>query len=406
MTTSAPFREFLHASAERRAASGSVRRIRVVYCVASMDLGGTELNALRTAGRLDTSRFDVTVATLGDEGPLRSQYDDAEIPVLHFPVTSLYNRTALREGARVFRFLRRQRIDVVHCHDMYTNVFTLPWARLARVPVIIASRRWIHSVDDARLEAANRIAYRLAHRVLGNSVAVTRLLRDSDGVRESRILHLPNFVDESAFTPPEPAEVASLRRELRLPDDAEVVGCIARLVVIKGHDILLNAFSQVARRRPRLHLVLIGDGSYRQELERLAQSLGIADRTHFAGYRPNIPNLNHLFDVAALASRSEGFPNALVEAMAAARPVVATDVGGNPDAVRPPTGILVPPVDANAFALALERLLADEPLRRSMGQAAVRVARAEYHAESVIPRLESMYSELVATSRSRDHRRP
>jgi len=144
---------------------------------------------------------------------------------------------------------------------------------------------------------------------------------------------------------------------------------------------------------------LIGDGARRRELEQLAQALGIADRIRFAGYRPNTPNLNHLFDITALASRSEGFPNALVEAMAAGRPVVATAVGGNPEAVRPSTGILVPPDDAGALAQALDRLLTDEPLRRRMGRAAVDVARAEYDAGAVITRLESAYEELLTHSR-------
>jgi len=373
----------------------SEARIRVAYCVARMDLGGTELNAVRTAERIDHDRFDVTVASLVDSGPLLERYANASIPVERFPITSLYNGTALREGMRLYRFLLAKRIEILHCHDMYSNVFAAPWARLARVPVVIASRRWIHPVSDRRLELANRVAYRLVHRVLGNSRAVAQLLRDGDGVAERRILWVPNFVEERAFEAPSASARSLFRSELGIPANAEVVGCIARLVDVKDHATLLRAIGLLATRRPAVHLVLIGDGPCRPGLEAIAEDLDASSRIHFAGVRPNLPNLHHFLDVSVLASLSEGFPNSLVEAMAAGRPVVATNVGGNVDAVRPSTGILVPPSDPSAFARALERVLADEDLRRRMGTAARRVARTEYHVDAVIPALETMYVRLL-----------
>jgi glycosyltransferase involved in cell wall biosynthesis len=370
-------------------------RIRIAYCVARMDFGGTELNAVRTAERLDHDRFDVTIASLIDKGPLLERYASAGIPVERFPITSLYNRTALREGMRLYRFLLAKRIEILHCHDMYSNVFAAPWARLARVPLVIASRRWIHPVSDRRLELANRVAYRFVHRVLGNSRAVAQLLRDGDGVAERRILWLPNFVEERAFELPSASARSSLRNELGIPANAEIVGCIARLVDVKDHATLLRAIGMLAARRPALHVVLIGDGPCRPVLEDLARELGISAQTHFAGMRPNLPNLHHFFDVSVLTSLTEGFPNSLVEAMAAGRPVVATNVGGNPDAVRPSTGMLVPPSEPNAFAVALERMLGDEDLRRRMGAAALKIARTEYHVDAVIPALETMYVRLL-----------
>jgi L-malate glycosyltransferase len=383
------------ASALRAEPPGSVARIRIAYCLGGMDIGGTELNAVRTAERLDHDRFDVTVVSLAKKGPLLERYARAGIPVDLFPITSLYDRTALREGMRLYRFLVTNRIEILHCHDMYSNVFAAPWARLARVPLVIASRRWIHPVSDRRLELANRIAYRLVHRVLGNSRAVAQLLRDGDGVAERRILWVPNFVEERAFESPTPSARSFFRKELGIPAHAEVVGCIARLVDVKDHATLLRAIGQLAARRPALHVVLVGDGPFRSGLERLAAELDISGRTHFAGARSHLPNLHHFFDVSVLASLTEGFPNSLVEAMAAGRPVVATNVGGNPDAVRESTGMLVPASDPGAFARALERLLADEDLQRRMGAAALRIARTEYHVDAVIPHLEAMYVRLL-----------
>jgi glycosyltransferase involved in cell wall biosynthesis len=371
-------------------------RVHVLYFITGMQIGGSELNALRTAERLDRSRFAVTVATLATDGPLLHRFRDAGIRVVSFPITSLYNRSALQQGLKLYSMLRRERVAVLHCHDLYSNVFALPWGRLARVPASIASRRWIHPIDEAHLEVANRLAYRFAHRVLGNSTAVVELLQQGDGVKARRIMRVPNFVDDRAFTPMPPAAVATFRSELGIPADALVAGCIARLVGVKDHATLLRAVARVRLERP-VHLVLVGDGDRRDQLVALAAELGIANRVHFAGYRPNLPNLNQAFDVAVLASRSEGFSNSVVEAMAAGRAVVATGVGGNADAVSATTGFLVPPAEPGAFAAALQRVLGDEPLRRRMGSAALAVARSEFHAAAVVPALEASYLALIGS---------
>lgn len=395
-TRSSPHMAF---ASRRRAAPRSPLPVRVAFGITLMDVGGTELNAVRTAERLDRSEFEPLVVSLSERGPLLDRYRSAGIEVASFRVGSLTAPSALREARRLYHFLRERRIGVFHCHDVYSNVFGAPVARLARVPAIIASRRWMHRLEDRRLELANRAAYRFADCVLANSGAVAQRVRDYDGVAAHRVVEVSNFVDECAFRPLPPRARAALRGELGVPSDALVLGCIARLVPVKGHATLLRAVAALAPRWPSLHLILVGDGVEREALDRLAADLQIEDRVHFAGQRPNTPNLHALFEVSVLASLSEGFPNSLVEAMAAARPVVATDVGGNPDAIRPGTGLLVPPSDPTALAAALHRLLGDEQARARMGEAALQRARSEYHADAVLPRLESIYRQLLSRSR-------
>jgi glycosyltransferase involved in cell wall biosynthesis len=141
---------------------------------------------------------------------------------------------------------------------------------------------------------------------------------------------------------------------------------------------------------------LIGAGDELEPLRQQAQELGIEEMVRFAGTRANVPNPNHLFDVSVLCSRSEGFPNTLVEAMAAARPVVATAVGGVPDAVREgDTGLLVPPRQPVALAESLGRLLESESMRAQFGAAGLREARARYTAAAVVPRLVGLYRRLL-----------
>ncbi|HWE43863.1 MAG TPA: glycosyltransferase [Gemmatimonadaceae bacterium] len=360
-----------------------------------MQVGGTELNALRTVEQLDRSRFDVTIISLQPDGPLAERYRVGGIRVVPFRLTSLYAFGSVQQGWRLAAWLRRERIDILHCHDLYSNIFGAPCGRAARLRAVITSRRWLHPARNRQLEIANRAAYRLGHWVLVNSAAVAAAVTSTDRVAAERVLIVPNFVDASAFDDVAEATKAQLWAEIGIPTGAEVVGCIARLAPVKDHATLITAIRILAERRPRLHLVLVGDGESRAALERLAEESGIGARVHFAGYRPQRPNLNRLFDISTLASVSEGFPNSIVEAMAAARPVVATRVGGNCDAVRSHTGVLVGVGDAAGFADAFDRLLAARTLMDRMGSAAQEVAAAEYHAAAVIPHLEAIYTRLA-----------
>jgi glycosyltransferase involved in cell wall biosynthesis len=368
----------------------------VVFSIDTMSVGGTEMNAVRTAERLDRSRFRVTVVTLRGEGPLAERYERAGIPVVRFPIHSLYQPATIRQAMRLAGYLRRERVSIVHCHDQYSNVFSTLSARLAGVPVIIASKRWLHWSPVYRI--ANGIGFRAATRVLANSQLVAHSLRADDRLDASRIVVVPNFVDDAAFTPPPESLLAAWRRELDLPRDAVIVGIIASLQSIKDHATLLRSIARLAPRWPHLHLVIVGEGTLRAELTSLAAELGVGNIVRFAGLRPQHPSFHYLFDISALSSVSEGFPNSVVEAMAAGRPVVATRVGGVPDAVRDgETGLLVPASDPSALATAIEALLADRARATAMGLAGAYRARAEYAAPVVIGALETIYETLLST---------
>lgn len=367
------------------------RALRVVFCCDNLGIGGTELNAARTAERLARDYgVSVDVVLLGADGPLRARYEAAGITVHPFSIPNLYGPAAIREGIRFARFLRERRIDVLHCHDMYSNVFGAVWGRAAGVRRIIASRRWWASLPQAKLRVANRIAYRLAHAVLANSETVGRSLVESDGVRASKIGVVTNFLEPAAFAFPGDAVRAAARAELGLAPGDRVIGIVARLDPVKDHATLLRAFA--ALEHDALRLLLIGDGPCRASLEQLARELGCAERVCFAGTRPNRPNLHFLSDIAVLSSKSEGFPNSLAEAMAAGRPVVSTDVGGVADAVvEGETGLLVPPGNASALAAALTTLLDDPLMARRFGLAGESRARRLFGEPTVLPTLLALY---------------
>lgn len=372
--------------------------VRIAYCIDTMQIGGTELNAVRTAERLDRSRFEISVISLQPDGPLAERYRAAGIQVHPYRLKSLYAPDAVQQGVRLMMWLRRERIEILHCHDLYANLFAAPWGRMARVRAVIASRRWLEAVPNKKLEIANRLVFRVGHWVLANSPAVAEAVVKLDGVSPAKVITLSNFVGDVAFAAPTPTTKAQIFADFGIPADALVVGCIARLTPVKDHATLLRAIHKLVRKWSQLHVVLVGDGEIRADLEELAAELDISEHVHFTGLQPHEPNLHHIFDVSVLTSLTEGFPNSLVEAMAAGRPVVATAVGGNVDAVRPETGFLVPAGEPAELASAIERLLSDDSLRLRMGAAGRDVAQREYHAASVIPRLEQLYLKLARSA--------
>jgi glycosyltransferase involved in cell wall biosynthesis len=181
-----------------------------------------------------------------------------------------------------------------------------------------------------------------------------------------------------------------------VPEGGPVVGCVARLRSEKGQATLLRAAARVRDRHPDLVVVLVGDGPEEPALRALATELGLAARVCFAGHRPNRPNPHQLFDVSVLASDHEGFPNTLIEAMAAGRPTVASNVGGVPDAVLDgETGLLVPAGDPAALAGALARVLGDPTWAAALGARGRAIARERFTPERVTSRLTELYAELA-----------
>jgi glycosyltransferase involved in cell wall biosynthesis len=374
--------------------------VTVVFVIDNMRLGGTELNAVRTAERLDRERFRLRVVCLGEDGPLTERYRAMGVPVESMPIRSFYGPSMVRSGLRFVRFLRREKVQIVHAHDVYSNIFASVWAPVARVPVLITSRRWWTSLPNWKLKLGSRFTVSRSDAVLANSKAVAELVTTESGAAAGKVWTVTNFADENAFGFASDEERARLRRGWNAPEGAVVIGCVSRLDPLKDHATLLRAFAVVRARHSEAFLVLIGDGECRGSLELLARKLGIKDAVHFAGEIRSRGNLHRGLDISVLASLSEGFPNTLVEAMAAGRPVVATAVGGCVDAVVDgETGILVPPGDSTAFAGALNRLVASSLLRRDLGEEGLRRASELYSTPVAIGAVEDMYDDLLTRNR-------
>jgi glycosyltransferase involved in cell wall biosynthesis len=287
--------------------------------------------------------------------------------------------------ARLVRHLRRLRPDVLHAFLFHSYVTAAPAARLAGVRVLVAGRRSLGDFKHGRrvLLAVERLATGVTDLLVANADAVAEDTLRHEKVRPDKILTVYNGLPDSAFAPAVPAVI-----DTRSP----VVLCIANLKRDKGHRFLLDAVARLRDQNQPTTLALVGDGPERRALEEQAARLGVDVR--FLGTRTDIEPLLARAHVVALPSLHEGMSNAVMEAMAAGRPVVATDVGGNSELLRG-RGILVPPSNGAALADALGRLLRDPGLAARLGAEAREWSLRHLHVDAMVDRHVHIYRELL-----------
>jgi glycosyltransferase involved in cell wall biosynthesis len=364
------------------------RRRRVLHLIETGNPGGAELMMVNLVGGLDSRRF-VSHACLIKEGWLEQKLRDAGVPVAVVP---LRRRLNWRFLLTLVRLVRQRRYDVLHSHEFTMNIYAFLIGLLTGVPTVATVHGNIEYVAEKR---RRRWLYHVLARLAGPLVAVSeelkrRLVREFNLPAE-RIAVVPNGVT----LPPSPPDAAAARlhrRALGLPEAGPVVGVIGRLHPVKGQDVLLAAWPQVLASHPGACLAVVGQGQSRAALEKTAAALGIASAVVFTGYRDDVAEHLAAFDVVVVPSRYEGLSLLLIEAMAAQRPVVATRVGGNPEAVEDGvSGLLVPAADPSALAAACHRLLDDPALARQLGENARERAERLFSQDTMIRAYERLY---------------
>ncbi|HVE82207.1 MAG TPA: glycosyltransferase [Myxococcales bacterium] len=341
--------------------------LRVCQFTKSFHLGGTEgqvLELLRGLG----SRYRLHVGVLSEEGPLMDAVWRLGHPTRSFPLNGAVARpNTVVQVARLATWLREQRVDLLHVHDFFSTLVAVPAAKLAGVKVVVGRLDLAHWHGPAQRRVLATLT-RSADAVVVNADAIRRQLVQEDGVPAGHVYVIHNGLDLRRFD--SRAEEGLLSP---LPDTGghPVVVHVANMNhPVKRQEDLLVALSQLNRSGTRLHAFLVGDGPRRAALQRLAQALGVAGEAHFLGHRLDVPAIWRRACAGVLCSTAEGLSNALIEGMASGVPMVATNVGGNPDlVVDGERGLLVEPCRPPELVVAFRRLLAEPTWARRMGQA-------------------------------------
>jgi glycosyltransferase involved in cell wall biosynthesis len=370
------------------------KRLRVLMLVDSLLPGGAERFATTLAVRLDRSRFEPLVCvsrTMTQPSPLVDDLRSAGVPILTLTRTSWRSLLAWRP---LLALLRREQVDILHSHMFGSNVWGAPIATLGRVPVFVAHEQGF-TFDGARLRPFldRQLIARAADAVIVVSQEDERTMIEVGGIPPEKLRLVRNGI--AAPTP----SGNDVRSELGIPPDAPVVGAIAVLRPEKALDVLVSAASLLAAELPGLRVLIAGGGPDEGRLRALVRELGLEETVLLLGLRRDVADVLAAVDVVALTSDREGTPLALMEAMAAAKPIVATNVGGIPDLVEDGVhGLLVPPRDPSALADALGRLLGDALLRDALGRNGQERQRQEFDVGVAVKRVEAIYEELIVAA--------
>lgn len=365
----------------------------VLQLIGSFHQGGSERQAVQLTRLLHADgSVNLSVATLNREGVLLGEIESlglGEIP--EFRLNSFYELHFVKQVRRFAGYLRANAFDIVQAHDFYTNIFGMAAARLAGVPLRIAAKRETGGMRTPMQDKVERVAFAGADRIVVNSLAVRDHLIGK-GIKDSKIALVRNGLDLARLDV-KTRDASSVRRALGLPETGRLVTLVANLRHrVKNQPMFIRAAARVVQEFPDAHFVIAGEGDLRDQLDTLSRDLGVSGHVHMIGRCARVPELLATSYAGVLTSFNEGFSNSILEYMAAALPVVATNVGGAAEAIAEgETGFLVPSDDDAALARKLGELLADESKAATVGRAGRERVQRDFSCEAQLARTLELY---------------
>ncbi len=363
--------------------------LRIVHIDRQRGWTGQTNRTLNMVVGLRRRGFECDLVTHPDSGLARHARERGVEPV-EMP---LYGSGTYTSVPRLWRLLRKRRVDLLHCHGPRDHLLAAIVRLLGGCPHLIRTR---HNHVPLSSGLFSRLLFVPCDRVVCISDYVRRLSLD-DRLPEQKLTTIRTAVDTERWSPAEGSSPDDpLRDELGLRPGDLVVGHVSTLVKRKGVDWLLEAAARLVTRRPDLPLRLLIVGEAYRKWQALAERLGVSDRVVFTGFRTDAERLIRLMDLFVLPSREEGLGTAVVEAMSCGTAVIGSNVGGIPEAVTPDVGLLFEPSDVDGLTERIETLLDDAPRRGAMARAARQRAVNEFSVEAMVDRMAQLYRGLAA----------
>lgn len=371
------------------------KRLTVLQIVDGFRMGGAENKLWELIENLDPSRYRSLVANVGPAGPLEKRFYDLGVPIFQ---CQRHSRFDPRPVFQLRRIMTEQQVDIVQNTLFWADVVGATAAKLARVPVVLSWETVTHEGNPYHNKLQRRAGYHWAMQWTDKVVAVSHEIKQSliknRGLEADKIQVIHYGVDLQKFNAR--GLYQEKRKALGFGADTLVIGVVARLEKVKGHRYFVEAFKNLVQKHTKLQAIFVGDGSCREELTAQIRNYRLQERIHFLGVRKDIPELLNAIDLFVLPSiAGEGLPNVVLEAMACGKPVIATRVGGTPEAVRhQENGYLAEPADVASLQLALGKALSDPQRLRQMGQRSREIAEQAFSLQKQISSFEKLYQQL------------
>jgi glycosyltransferase involved in cell wall biosynthesis len=365
-------------------------QLKIVHLVTSLEVGGAQHNMLLGLPNLDASRYKHILVSIMDRMQMKQQFEQAGIEV---HTLGLSKKTDIGVALRLRSLLKSIRPEIIHTYLIHGNVLGRIVGRLAGVPVIIGSELTIGQAGRiGRL--ATKLTNPLTDAVEVNSETGGKSASADLGVPEHKIEVVLPGLDLEAFGGTE--QRSQIRAELSVEDHEHLVLYVGRLRAVKGVKYGIRSFAKALEQNANMKLALAGEGDQREYLESLCDELDIRNNVNFLGPRRDLANVLSASDSVIMPSLTEGFPRVAIEAMASSKPIIATSVGGTPEAIiDDQSGILVQPKDIEGMAEALVNVATNPALANRLGISARKRTEQHFSARKYVTRLDEMYTRLA-----------
>jgi len=373
-----------------------MKKISILYLIDEMRvMAGAERNLLKIMTHIDRNRFRFFLYTFQSGPKMTAMLEQMNIKCM--PITYPTTLQGLKKYLILSRKIRRNKIDILHSYFEGSDIWGTLLAKLAGIPVVISSKRDMGFSKNKKM----LIAYRFVNPFITKIISVSEAVRYQTNLQEKvslkKIVTIYNGVDFEKFNNSNHKDV--LKAELNLNITSPIVGILANIRPIKGLEYFIYAATKIKKQFPLAQFIIIGDCvpsqerlAYYDRLKSMVRELKLENNCFFIGGRSDIPDVLSIMDVSVLTSLSEGFSNTVIESMAAGKPLVVTDVGGNSEAVvHGKTGFVVPPKDIDKLANAISVLLANKKLAKSMGEAGRMRAKQLFSIETMMEKIENLY---------------
>ena len=377
------------------------RKIRILHLTSSRGMYGAERVILNLIENTSHGKFDVYLSTLIDDREPHYELLE-EVKKRNGKAIGIRcrKRIDLQAIRRLISFLKKNDINILHCHEEKSRFYGLIATRAERLSIIATNHNWTSPPKwfERFYEYLDAFILRFINRVVPVSDELSHRIRRFK-IPTRLISVIPNGINLKEFHPEKIA--ANYRESLGIKNEVKVIGNIGRLSVEKGQKILLQAARRTIDQYPDICFLFVGDGPQEWELKQYAKSLAIDDKVIFTGFRKDISKIYSLLDVFALTSLHEGTPMVILEAMAMGVPIIATDVGGVANIIQDnKNGILLKPEDPRLVSRALLKLLRNPDVSERLSSKAYRHVKERYSVERMVSQYESIYVDIVNKKRT------
>jgi len=368
------------------------RKIKIIYVMPSLVIGGAEKLLLTTVKYLDRGRYEIIVCCIASEGIIADEIKKLGIKFYCLNESPrFYNPKKIYS---LYKLFRKEKPAIVHTHILGANIYGRIAAILARVPVIVSTEHNVYYKKKKVHIWLDGILAKSTDKIVAVSNRVKEFTSRQEGIGEDKFELIYNAIDSAEFLPTDSRK--AIRRKLDLPEGDFVLGTVGAITVQKGHYYLIRAVSQIVKKYPNTILLIAGIDELKEKLQKIVHNLNLEKNVRFLGLRRDVPDILNCMDVFVLPSLWEGTPLALLEAMLTGLPVVASSVDGILEVVENgKNGILVPPGNVEALSDAIDGLIRNPQLRQNLAKAAREHILEKFDVKQYIRKLENLYSGLL-----------